>query len=87
MQITDNIFINLVAAASSKGVEFEQWELDAKSRPRFGRYWWFWLPNLFTNGGRFNAGETTDIVLQWLCFSLSLTVYTRRKRNSNKKET
>ena len=87
MQITDHIFINLVAAASSKGVEFEQWELDAKSRPRFGRNWWFWLPNLFTNGGSFKPWENTDIVLQWLCFSLSLTVYSRRKRNSNEKET
>ena len=81
MQITDHICINLVAAASSKGVEFEQWELDAKSRPRFGRNWWFWLPNPVTNGGRFKPWETTDIGLQWLCFSLSLTVYSRRKRN------
>jgi len=87
MQITDYIFINLIVAGSSKGVEFEQWELDAKSRPRFGRNWWFWLPNPVTNGGRFKPWETTDIGLQWLCFSLSLTVYSRRKRNSNEKET
>ena len=87
MQITDYIFIDLFVAGSSKGVEFEQWELDAKSRPRFGRNWWFWLPNPVTNGGRFKPWETTDIGLQWLCFSLSLTVYSRRKRNSNEKET
>tara|TARA_R110002073_G_scaffold302985_1_gene470779 strand:+ start:218 stop:481 length:264 start_codon:yes stop_codon:yes gene_type:complete len=83
MQITDYIFINLIVAGSSKGVEFEQWELDAKSRPRFGRNWWFWLPNPVTNGGRFKPWETTDIGLQWLCFSLSLTVYSRRKRNNS----
>tara|TARA_R110002074_G_scaffold9343_1_gene36980 strand:+ start:51 stop:314 length:264 start_codon:yes stop_codon:yes gene_type:complete len=83
MQITDYIFINLIVAGSSKGVEFEQWELDAKSRPRFGRNWWFWLPNPVTNGGRFKPWENTDIGLHWLCFSLSLTVYSRRKRNNS----
>jgi hypothetical protein len=79
MQITDYTFISLVMAGSSKGTKFEQWELDAKSRPRFGRNWWLWRPNFKSNGGKFKQWENTDIGLQWLCFSLSLTVYSRRK--------
>lgn len=70
-----NIFISVGMAGSSKGSAFEQWELEAKTRPRFGRNWWYWLPNLKSNNGRFHKHENTDITLHWLCFWISFTVF------------
>lgn len=75
MQIGRSLFLSFVIAGKSKGNTFEQWELDAKTRPRFGRNWWYWVPSLTTNGGRFKNYENTDVSFHWLCFSLSLTKY------------
>jgi len=77
MQLTKNIFIGFVIAGKTTNEIFEQWELDAPERPRFGRNWWFWIPSIMTNGGRFKSDQNTDINLRWLCFVLSLTVYMR----------
>ena len=62
-------------SGSSEGCTFEQWELDAPTRPRFGRCWWFWLPKFSTNGGRFKPHQNTDWQIHWLCWVVSLTVY------------
>lgn len=78
INITQNIFIGFVVAGESTNEVFEQWELESNHRPRFGRNWWFWFPNIKTNGGRFRSWEATDINLHWLCFCLYLTVYPRR---------
>ena len=74
MQITKNVFISLVVAGKSKNEVFEQWELDAQTHPRFGRNWWYWVPNISNNGGRFRSHENTDINFHWFCFVWSLTV-------------
>ncbi len=87
MQVAKNIFISLVMAGPSKDSVFEQWELDSESAPRFGRNWWFWKPALKSNGGKFKADENTDVGVMWLCFSLSLTVFswakTQKPTNGN----
>jgi hypothetical protein len=75
MQLTNNIFLSFVVAGKSKNEIFEQWELDAPTRPRFGRNWWYWTPTFRTNGGRFRSHENTDINFHWFCFSLSFTVF------------
>ena len=75
MQIRKNIFLSFVLAGSSKGSTFEQYEIDAETRPRFGRNWWYWLPSLTNNGGRFKSHENTDINFHWLCFGILFTVY------------
>lgn len=75
-----NLFISFVMSGSSKGSVFEQWELESKSRPRFGRNWWFWLPSYNWNGGKFKNYENTDISILWLCFSVSITVYSWNRR-------
>ena len=75
MQITKNIFISFVMAGSSKNSIFEPWELETNHPPQYGRNWWFWVPSLSTNGGRFKADENTDINLRWLCYSISLTAF------------
>jgi hypothetical protein len=80
MQITKNVFIGVVVAGKTTNEVFEQWELEASTRPRFGRNWWFWLPSLTTNGGRFRSHECTDINFHWLCFAPSLTVFPWAKR-------
>jgi hypothetical protein len=78
MQLAKNIFISFVVAGKSANEVFEQWELDSPHRPRFGRNWWFWLPSLKTNGGRFRCHENTDINFHWLCCSISFTVFSWR---------
>ena len=75
MQLTKNIFISFVIAAKSTDEIFEQWELYSPYRPRFGRNWWYWLPSLRTNGGRFRSNENTEILFYWLCYSISLCVF------------
>ena len=79
MQLTKSLFIGVVVAGSSKGNTFEQWELDAKTRPRFGRNWWYWLPSFGWNGGKFKKHENTDISFYWFCFVFNVTLYARQK--------
>lgn len=78
--IWDNTYLSFVLASKTTNEVFEQWELESKYRPRFGRCWWFWLPSLKSNGGRFRCYENTDINFHWLCLSISLTVYSWRNR-------
>lgn len=80
MQLTKNIFLNFVAAGKSANEVFEQWELESAQCPRFGRNWWYWLPSLRTNGGRFRSHENTDINFHWFCYSISFTVYSWHRR-------
>lgn len=75
MRLFKNVFLDFVAAGSSNGSVFEQWELASKARPRFGRNWWYWLPDFSTNGGKFKSDECTDINFSWFCFCFSLTVF------------
>lgn len=48
----------------------EEWE-----RPRFGRFWWFWVPSFGWNGGRFSRGEIVDTGVKWLCFWFDVTFW------------
>jgi hypothetical protein len=43
-EITRNIFFGATLAGKTTNEVFEQWELDAPTRPRFGRNWWYWKP-------------------------------------------
>lgn len=79
MQITKHLFFNFVMAGSSKGNTFEQYEIDAVTRPRFGRNWWYWKPAFTDNGGRFRSNENTDVSIYWLCFTVGLTLFARKK--------
>jgi hypothetical protein len=78
MPLTKNIHICFGAAGKTTNEVFEQWELDAPTRPRFGRNWWFWKPTFRTNGGRFKSHQNTDINFHWLCFHASFTVFSWR---------
>jgi len=74
-QLTKNIWVGALLAGSSENETFEQWELDAPTRPRFGRNWWFWKPTFNTNGGRLRSYENTDMSFHWLCFTMWITIY------------
>lgn len=74
-EITKNIFFGATLAGRTTNEKFEQWELDAPTRPRFGRNWWLWWPTLRTNGGRLRSHENTDINFHWLCLSMWITVF------------
>lgn len=43
--------------------------------PRFGFYWWFWLPHVAWNGGKFLKKQTVDFSIMWLCFSVGFTSF------------
>lgn len=73
--LTKNVHICFGTAGKTTNEVFEQWELDAPTRPRFGRNWWFWKPTFRTNGGRFKSHQNTDINFHWLCFYASFTVF------------
>ena len=70
------LYISVGCAGKYKSLdEFDRWEMDTITHPRFGRYWWFWKPNLCNNGGRFNKRENVDINFHFLCLWLSFTFY------------
>ena len=73
--IWDNTYLSILMAGKTTNEVFEEWELQSKHRPRFGRNWWFWMPSFRTNGGRFRCYETTDMAFNWLCLGISFTVY------------
>lgn len=77
MQITKNVFLSFIMAGNSKGNTFEDWELESKHAPKFGRNWWYWKPTYSNNGGRFKSNLNTDISVYWLCFTIGITVYAR----------
>lgn len=43
--------------------------------PRYGRYWWFWTPQFYHNGGSFRRNEVIDMGFNWLCFAPSITFW------------
>lgn len=43
--------------------------------PRFGRWWWFWLPMVNHNDGKFSRREVVDWTLCWLCFAVNVTFW------------
>jgi hypothetical protein len=84
-EITRNIFIGATLAGKTTNEVFEQWEIDAPTRPRFGRNWWYWKPTFRTNGGGFKPYLNTDINFHWLCIAAWVTIFCwKPKRNSNK---
>lgn len=55
--------------------------IEDDERPRFGFYWWFFIPNFNSNGGRFGQDECVYFSLNFLCFSFGLTFYPKLKNN------
>ena len=53
--------------------------------PKYGFYWWFWLPQYQSNKGKFKKGECVDVSALWLCFSLGLVFWPQTKP-SNKND-
>lgn len=37
-------------------------------QPKYGFYWWFWLPKFDSNGGSRKRREVVDVSATWLCF-------------------
>lgn len=54
--------------------EIEDWE-----RPRFGFYWWMWIPKIKHNGGRFSKNQTVDVSVMWGCAWLGLIFWPQTK--------
>ena len=42
-------------------------------KPRFGFWWWYWVPTIHKNQGRLIRRECIDVSLHWLCFWVCLT--------------
>lgn len=87
IELVKNIYFGAVLAGRTTNEKFEQWELEASTRPRFGRNWWFWWPTFRTNGGRFRSHENTDINFHWLCLSMWITVFSWKSKCCDKKIT
>jgi len=49
--------------------------------PMYGFYWWFWMPQYQSNGGKFKKGQCVDVSVFWLCFSLGLIFWPQTKVN------
>jgi hypothetical protein len=43
--------------------------------PRFGRYWWYWLPHIHHNNGKFWKREVTDINFMFMCYWFAITIW------------
>lgn len=51
--------------------------------PRYGFYWWFWLPKVKYNGGKFSCQHCVDYGINWLCFHVGLTFYYQGRSLTN----
>jgi hypothetical protein len=52
----------------------EDWE-----SPKFGFYWWFWLPFFKSNGGSLRRRECVDIGVNIFCFWAGVTFWPIRR--------
>lgn len=43
--------------------------------PRYGFYWWFFIPKTSSNGGSIFREEVVDVSLHWLCFWVGFTLW------------
>jgi len=53
--------------------------VEGVDSPRYGRWWWFWLPSLHWNKGIPWRGECLDVTFQWLCFWVTATRWGGRR--------
>jgi len=49
--------------------------------PKYGFYWWFWVPRYRSNGGKFTYDQVVDVSIQWLCFSVGLIFWPNNNRD------
>lgn len=47
--------------------------------PKYGFYWWFWMPVYQSNGGSFKKGHCVDVSIMWMCFSFGLIFWPQSK--------
>ena len=67
----------------SKGISGRLWKEDKIEdfeKPKYGFYWWFWIPKYTSNGGRFKYNEVIDVSINWLCFHLGVVFWPNNKR-------
>ena len=60
-------------------------DIGVEEKPKFGFYWWFWLPEINTNGAKLtNPDQCYDISLMLLCFSVGFILWpiSNHPRNS-----
>lgn len=53
---------------------------DETITPKFGRNWFYWLPKIKYNNGKFWKNEVTDIGLIWLFWVLDITIFGNTKK-------
>ena len=51
-------------------------KIDPDEYPRYGFYWWFWIPELNHNGAKFsNPEQCFGLDLLFLCFSVGFILW------------
>lgn len=55
-----------------------------RGTPMFGYWWWYWIPAITHNGGRWSRSEVIDMSLYWLRWYVTLTLWPQ-KRQCNRK--
>lgn len=68
-----------IAGRTCDNDQIEEWE-----RPRFGFYWWLWMPSLSWNGGRFHRKEIVDVGITWLCFWFGFIFWPNHEKIDNR---
>ena len=59
-------------------------EIGADENPKFGFYWWFWMPEINTNGAKLlNPDQCYDISLLFLCFSFGFILWPIKNHHKN----
>ena len=43
--------------------------------PKYGFYWWLWVPNYHLNRGIMKSQEVVDVNITWLCFWVGFTLW------------
>jgi hypothetical protein len=57
------------------GEVLDKYNLCEGQTPRFGYYWWHWLPTWHYNGGRPSRREVLDLNFGWLRWWCAVTAW------------
>jgi len=63
------------AGKMQEGEVLNEYSLCAGQTPRFGYYWWMWIPEFRMNGGSIFRKETVDINFHWLRWWCAVTMF------------
>lgn len=72
-------FICGKAGKVEQGELLDKHNLCKGQTPRFGYYWWSWIPSFKYNSGNPLKRHILDFGMHWFCYWVAITAWPKRK--------